>query len=81
MAFVQHFQLKKNITSERFSWGSGDFRENQTVMQIHRWGEVPSHHDVEMAELKARVSAAVFFVLATHCRRNVKEKLNLRKLT
>ncbi|CAL8082805.1 unnamed protein product [Calicophoron daubneyi] len=51
----------------------------EQLFQIHRWGEVSSYHDVESAELNARVSAALFLILASQYRRNVKTKLGAER--
>ncbi|KAF8569121.1 hypothetical protein P879_07108 [Paragonimus westermani] len=48
----------------------------EQMFQIHRWGEVPSYHDVQMAEMKARVSAAIFLVLISHHQKHSKNKMN-----
>ncbi|KAF5397313.1 ATP synthase mitochondrial F1 complex assembly [Paragonimus heterotremus] len=52
----------------------------EQMFQIHRWGEVPSYHDVEMTELKARVSAAVFLVLVSHHQKHSKNKMNMKNV-
>lgn len=49
----------------------------EQLFQVQRWGEVLSHHDIEMVELKARVSASVFLVIVSHCRKHVKSKVDL----
>ncbi|VDP93192.1 unnamed protein product [Echinostoma caproni] len=52
----------------------------ELMFQVKRWGEVPSHHDVQTVELNARVSAGLFFILISHQQRRVRTKLGLDHL-
>ncbi|KAA0188965.1 ATP synthase mitochondrial F1 complex assembly [Fasciolopsis buskii] len=53
----------------------------ELLFQVGRWGEVPSHHDVQTAELNSRVSAGLLFVLISHQQQSVRHKMGLRELS
>nr|CAX69777.1 putative ATP synthase mitochondrial F1 complex assembly factor 2 [Schistosoma japonicum] len=44
----------------------------EMLFQVSRWRDVPSYHDVENADLNARVSAALFLALLSHYRHDIK---------
>lgn len=50
----------------------------EQLFQTHRWGEVESYHDIEIAELNARVSAAIVLALVSHHQYHIKTKANRR---
>ncbi|CAH8598886.1 unnamed protein product [Schistosoma guineensis] len=50
----------------------------EMLFQVNRWGDVPSYHDVENADLNARVSAALFLALLSHYRHDIKIKTSIK---
>ncbi|CAH8611317.1 unnamed protein product [Heterobilharzia americana] len=52
----------------------------EMLFQVHRWGDVPSYHDVETADLNSRVSAALLLALLSHHRKNTKKRIDMNMM-
>nr|CAH8863904.1 unnamed protein product [Trichobilharzia regenti] len=52
----------------------------EMLFQVNRWGDVPSYHDVENADLNSRVSAALLLAILSHHQQNTEKKFAVKSV-